>query len=427
TIGDSVNLLKHLSVLDSKNVTLSDEDYGCPVLHIGIYSTLAIPAQQAFGLRFEDEFSILLQLRTSQNEDCSLLTLLNLHNHILLQIRLGPHTLTFISAQQHSYEFPVPRLSDSQWHNISIGVSFRELALYVDCALVERVTWIDLYLGIITEGLLTVGGIMEAFETPFEGELRQMTFFMGDSDVAKDHCNLYSPACEDTKKPQSSKHNPQLLPLSSDLIESSTDNDDPLLVYSTTDIKTNAVSPVDIISNNKGHDSADSSRLGPEHLEHLKTSIHKPSEVTKHPDKLINRDKWNIMSTRGPEYQQSEEAVTEIIDLDSVSTYSSHRSVQLPNPEFPDFLLSEEDLLPSTTSTPVLSAREPIRGGHETSSGEQSKMAKTSPTSSEQTDLHLPKAKHGDVITGPDGRTYWLLRGPQGPVGPPGETVSISL
>lgn len=28
-----------------------------------------------------------------------------------------------------------------------------------------------------------------------QGELRQMTFLMGDSDAAKDHCNLYSTEC----------------------------------------------------------------------------------------------------------------------------------------------------------------------------------------------------------------------------------------
>lgn len=64
--------------------------------------------------------------------------------------------------------FSVSGLSDSQWHWISVGVSFEWLAVYVDCVLVEKVSWMYPYMGITTDGLLMVGGIMEGFETPFE-------------------------------------------------------------------------------------------------------------------------------------------------------------------------------------------------------------------------------------------------------------------
>lgn len=59
-------------------------------------------------------------------------------------------------------------LSDSQWHWISVGVAFEWLAVYVDCVLVETVSWMYPYMGITTDGLLMVGGILEGFETPFE-------------------------------------------------------------------------------------------------------------------------------------------------------------------------------------------------------------------------------------------------------------------
>lgn len=57
---------------------------------------------------FADEFSVLIQLRTSQDVDRSLLTLLNFYNHILLQIRIGPHSITFITTQQRDYEYSHP-------------------------------------------------------------------------------------------------------------------------------------------------------------------------------------------------------------------------------------------------------------------------------------------------------------------------------
>lgn len=50
-----VDLLEQLSgiVPTSRNVTLYEEDKGCPVLDIGLYSTLTMPSQEAFGSRFD--------------------------------------------------------------------------------------------------------------------------------------------------------------------------------------------------------------------------------------------------------------------------------------------------------------------------------------------------------------------------------------
>lgn len=72
--------------------------------------------------------------------------------------------------------FLVSGLSDSRWHWVSVGASLEHLAVYVNCVLVEKVRWTFPYLGIPTDGLLMVGGIVQGFETPFEVDL--LCFFV---------------------------------------------------------------------------------------------------------------------------------------------------------------------------------------------------------------------------------------------------------
>ncbi|MFT7813688.1 collagen alpha-1(XI) chain-like [Arapaima gigas] len=196
-LAEEIDLLQRFSwqASHSSNISVSTGSDQCLRLHVGQYGTLALPTYQAFGSRFVGEFSLLMQLRSSQQEDRSLLTVLSPQGHILLQIRLGPRALNFITTQQRLYEFPVVFLSDGKWHQVSLGVSVLSLALYVDCVLVERVHWAFLDMEIITDSLLMVGGIIEGFETPFEGDLRQLTFLMGDPNAAKDHCGLHLPVC----------------------------------------------------------------------------------------------------------------------------------------------------------------------------------------------------------------------------------------
>lgn len=67
-----------------------------------------------------------------------------------------------------SVRFPVSGLSDGQWHHVALSVSAQKLALYVDCSLLESVDWVYHGMGISTDGLLIVGGIIEGFETPLE-------------------------------------------------------------------------------------------------------------------------------------------------------------------------------------------------------------------------------------------------------------------
>lgn len=67
-----------------------------------------------------------------------------------------------------SVRFPFSGLSDEKWHHVAVSVSAKRLALYVDCSLLESVDWVYHSMGIRTDGLLVVGGIIEGFETPFE-------------------------------------------------------------------------------------------------------------------------------------------------------------------------------------------------------------------------------------------------------------------
>lgn len=74
-----------------------------------------------------------------------------------------------LSENPVSPRFPVGVLSDGDWHRMALSVSTGRLALYVDCSMVESVDWAYKDgLGISTDGLVMVGGIIEGFETPFE-------------------------------------------------------------------------------------------------------------------------------------------------------------------------------------------------------------------------------------------------------------------
>ncbi|XP_016431056.1 collagen alpha-1(XI) chain-like [Sinocyclocheilus rhinocerous] len=411
-----VDLLEQLSGLvpTSRNVTLYEEDKGCPVLDIGLYSTLTMPTQEAFG-SFADEFSVLIQLRSSQEEDRSVLTLLNFYNHILLQIRIGPHSITFITTQQRVYEFSVSGLSDSQWHWISVGVAFEWLAVYVDCVLVEKVSWMYPYMGITTDGLLMMGGILEGFETPFEGELRQMTFIMGDANAAKDHCALHQHLCEPMKgrsflKTESSTENSSVSKnedlhskwdISSYLNRTSKHSLRGFVVVDESDLLT---SPA-ISTHSRYKDTSDKK---------IQSTTLKSSEENFASQKLktdLGEGRFERLPLKPSR---------DIADLDSilnVKTSAGQKDLVRPtvHPEL-NQLTEEGFLLPSESFDVV---KKPLVSVH-------SKKGYESLVGSGQADYkHSSKKrvafKHGDVILGKDGRRYQLLSGPPGPVGPPGK------
>lgn len=118
-----------------------------------------------------------------------------------------------------------------------------------------------------------------------------------------------------------------------------------------------------------------------------------------------------------------------IIDLDSPGTSANgfeKSSSQPPTKSQPKSnsnahsnALPEEELLPSTLDPGPEGTGEIYEG--------QGRGRGTGGAGTKQTSVQPAKApKHGDVVTGRDGRHYRLLRGAPGPAGPSGRTVSLS-
>ncbi|TSV94898.1 Collagen alpha-1(XXVII) chain B [Bagarius yarrelli] len=404
-----VDLLKLLSGLvpQSNNVSLFEDDEGCLVLNVGLYSTLTLPTRQAFGLSFVDEFSIFLQLRSSQDVDRSVLTILDFYHQVTLQIRLRPTGFTFITAHQQDYEFSVSGLSDSQWHRVSVGASLGYLSVYVNCVLVEKVRWTFPYLGIPTDGLLMVGGILQGFETPFEGSIRQMTFVMGDGKAAKNHCRLHQPVCGASVDRQTSKTSwdTQTSSLSStSLIEDPESLSGEIDPFITTTVQ------------NPGSQTEDDDMLDPVisiPFDNLNPPSQpddfKPTDVLRMLEEFKRHKSPPITSytrIKGDTKNQARIQPSEdIIDLDSSRVNMNHVHAQ-----FPDLNLREEDLLPSgtyITSGPVSQGQ-----GSTHSLGQKG----------QKNDIKTRNPpKHGDLITGSNGKIYRMLRGPPGPAGRPGK------
>lgn len=70
--------------------------------------------------------------------------------------------------------FPVSFLSDGHWHQVALSISLERLELHVDCRLVDRVSWSNYFgMGVNTEGLIIIGGLIESFEIPFKVRVGQ--------------------------------------------------------------------------------------------------------------------------------------------------------------------------------------------------------------------------------------------------------------
>nr|XP_056716127.1 collagen alpha-3(V) chain-like [Euleptes europaea] len=196
--ADELNLLDKLASYGQEfgNFSLSYDEANCSVLEVGQYATLTVPSVDIFGESFTDELSLLLTLRYSLKEETSLLTIIGHRSDILFQIRVSPYALVFVASRRRHYEFPISSLADGKWHQVGLSISLERLALYVDCQLVESVGWSSYFgMGVTLEGLLVVGGLIEPFEIPFEGALRQLTFLIGDSGAAREHCQSHNSTC----------------------------------------------------------------------------------------------------------------------------------------------------------------------------------------------------------------------------------------
>ncbi|XP_064164931.1 collagen alpha-1(V) chain-like [Anguilla rostrata] len=457
-LTEEVDLLEQLfwQVGNSSNSSITLEGQKCPVLQVGQYSTLSLPLRQVFGARFADEFSLLLQLRSTQEEERSLLTLLSPHSHILLQIRLNPYTFTLVTTQQRHYEFPVGALSDGRWHQVSVGVSARSLDLHVDCVLTESVNWTSPGMDIATDGLLMVGGIVEDFETPFEGGLRQLTFLMGDPEAARDHCTRHVPACGGVPpKPPRSPKPPRTLEdliLSSndleDLLESSETSlgmQDPLTGGSARGDGSTPLGPMrpgtlergDVFLLEEDTDLAEPNLPAPGRKKRPRP---KPSSASKLREENITADKTKPGG--GARRPFPGKPSDDIIDLDSASNPSrglkktpvggktppepSSPTSALPRPQHPDSNRLREDEVPPSTSPP--SPVDAARSGSETETvtvgqdlATPTQLSSRPPAAGTPSGTAKAPPRDGDIVRGSDNKMYRVLKGPPGPTGPFGK------
>ncbi|XP_072286112.1 uncharacterized protein [Pyxicephalus adspersus] len=221
-LADEINVLEHLTLYAAElvNISLTSED-SCLSLRLGQYSTLSISTRVAFGDSFADELSVLIKFQSPLQEDTSLITILSLLGEILFQIRMNPNTLTFRSSRRGYYEFPVSPLTDGRWHRAALSISAKGVTLYVDCKLVETLPWSNFFgLGVRTDGILMLGGLIEPYEVPFKGSLQQLIFVMGDPGAARDYCRNYNQSClssftaEHSLNCSRNKHGQHSIPLS---------------------------------------------------------------------------------------------------------------------------------------------------------------------------------------------------------------------
>lgn len=115
----------------------------------------------------------------------------------------------------------------------------------------------------------------------------------------------------------------------------------------------------------------------------------------------------------------------DIIDLDS-STGSRHVNKNHVQEQFLDLNLTEEDLLPSGTYITSGSVTQG-KGSNDFLSRKGQEKPETHQDRSTHQSRTRSSAKHGDVITGFDGKKYRMLRGPPGPAGHPGKRVSHTV
>lgn len=74
-----------------------------------------------------------------------------------------------LSSPSGTHRFPVSFLGDGRWHQVALSISVERLELHVDCRLVDRVSWSSYGgMGVHTEGLIILGGLIESFEIPFK-------------------------------------------------------------------------------------------------------------------------------------------------------------------------------------------------------------------------------------------------------------------
>nr|XP_043868866.1 collagen alpha-1(XI) chain-like [Solea senegalensis] len=443
---DEVNVLQELSlqVSISSNVSMTAEDGQCPVLQVGQYSTLALPLHQLFTDRFPAEFSLLVQLQSPQREERSVFTALSRRGHVVLQLRISASAVVVAGTQRRHYEFPVSSLSDGKWHHVAVSVSAKQLAVYVDCSLLESVDWFYHGLGVSTDGLLMVGGVTEDSETTFEGRLKQLTFMMDDPGAARLHCSHHPPRCTEaprsprTSSSTSSSGGGSIIPEENVLL-SSNDLEDLLSKpddESLMSLRTN-------VFLRRGSSRGDGTMLsGPDRKGSVvRTDVFVVDEETDLLDPIFQNGDRRKLSRNGgnqkgkPEMSSKllEENITtekktdssgrtpslfpgkpidDIIDLDTAKKTSAGFPVLPRTPSYPR---SSTDSRPGDYETRTVSPTDHIGKNNSSYFGRGVKHE-----DSERPAVVTVVSVEGDLVRSSDGKMYRLQKGPPGRTGPPG-------
>ncbi|KAK5878590.1 hypothetical protein CesoFtcFv8_023987 [Champsocephalus esox] len=410
-----VSILLELSpqVLNSSNTSMTVDDSRCPVLQVGQYSTLSVPLQDLLIDGFAEEFSLLVQLRSPQADERSIFTMLSPDSRVMLQLRISAYAIIFIGTQQRHYEFPVSGLSDGKWHHVALSVSAKRLALYVDCSLLESVDWVYRSMGISTEGLLMIGGIIEAFETPFEGHLRQLTFLMGDPDAAQRHCSHHPPRCgEISRKPPRSPRTNRLenILLSSNDLENllGDPEDEHFLRFGTNMFLRRGSSRGDGTvpsgTNRKGSVGRGDVFVVDEDIDLLDPAFQNGGQVNPQWKPSRNGLKGSLKG--------KPEMIEENITTDEKVDSSGRTSSLFPGKPSSDII----DLdIGGTTKKPSVDLAVP-----KIPSDPRTSTDSGTPTTAVVETVTVV-SRDGDLVLGSDGKMYRLQRGPPGRMGPPGQ------
>uniref|UniRef100_A0A3B3H4T1 Laminin G domain-containing protein n=1 Tax=Oryzias latipes TaxID=8090 RepID=A0A3B3H4T1_ORYLA len=412
--------------------------------------------QQLFPDSFADEFSLSVQFRSHQKEECSVLTVLSPDSHIMLQLRISARAVIFIGTQQRHYEFPVGGLCDGEWHYVGVSVSSQHLSLYADCSLLESVDWVNLGMGIGTDGLLMVGGIIEAFETPFEGHLRQLVIRFGDPNGANQHCSHHPPLCKKPapKSPRASAHtmkaSERLLLSSNDLKDLQVDSkEDSILSFDQTAafLRLRGDGTIPSRPDRKGSAGRGDVFVVDEDIDLLDPVFQNGGYVNPQwkPFKngLEGRQKGKIDKIP----KKFEDNVTTEKKTDS-SGRTSLQFPKKPSDEIIDLDIGNTPKKPSAGVSPLPNTPTSPRTSKDSNNLEETEETKTftsAPTKIiipvqttmpfDQRIKHIGKgkqpdqghsgtitivSKEGDLAIGSDGKKYRLQRGPPGRMGPPG-------
>ncbi|KAJ0057623.1 hypothetical protein NL108_011103, partial [Boleophthalmus pectinirostris] len=373
-----------------------------------------------FVCRFADDFSLLVHFRSRQKEERSVCSILSPEGHVTLQLRVSSTAITFIGSQDRHYEFPCAGLSDGKWHRVALSVSSKRLAVFVDCALLETVEWVHFGLGIGLDGLLMVGGTTGTYDTPFEGELRQLSFVLGEPDVARSQCSRPQSHCDGTflkpgRAPRTHSNNNRL----ENLLLSSNDLEN--LLGSPEESSFLGLSQTGLFPRPGASRGDGTVPSGPERKGTItRGDVFVVDEDTDLMDPFFIHPNWKPPRNSQKSHQKGKPDVSKDLEENITTdkkTDAGGRTIPIyPGKPSDDIIDLDAGVAPKKPSvTPKSSVKAEELKPTSSHSGPSRE-----PVKQEQPRVISAVSREGDLVLGSDGKWYRLQRGPKGRMGPPG-------